>query len=232
MAVTFQWQQFSTERKQAYVLGLIAAAIAALLLVVPGRESWHAAGPANVGHERTACTACHTRAPGNVVGQAFSNLMYAVGVAESAPYFIFEPAGTEQCLACHDNPDDRHPVADFTEPEFATARAEAGVHSCLGCHQQHLGTRASVTPRVCRYCHEDTAIDDDPVDVPHTDLIVQERWDTCLGCHDFHGNHDRTVPTRMSEALPEAVIQRYLDGGASPYGPRRLTAIQTMRRER
>jgi hypothetical protein len=229
--VTFRWRQLTPERRKAYGLGIAAAAIAALLLVVPGRESWHAGGPPNVGHERTDCSACHTPAPGNAAGQVFGNLMYAVGLAESAPYFVFEPAGTEQCLACHENPDDRHPIAEFAKPEYETARQEVGVQSCLGCHQQHLGTRVSVTPRVCRYCHEDTVVDDDPVDVPHSDLFAQARWDTCLGCHDFHGNHDRTVPTRMSEVIMEAEIRRYLDGGASPYGYRRLTAIQTMRRD-
>jgi hypothetical protein len=72
-------------------------------------------------------------------------------------------------------------------------------------------------------------MDDDPLDIPHTTLIGNERWETCLGCHDFHGNHERNVPEIMSQMLTEEQIQRYLDGGKSPYGYRRLTVIQTMR---
>jgi hypothetical protein len=33
----------------------------------------------------------------------------------------------------------------------------------------------------------------------------------------------------MAEVLTEEQIQRYFDGGVSPYGHRRLTAIDTMR---
>ena len=72
-------------------------------------------------------------------------------------------------------------------------------------------------------------MDDDPLDIPHTTLIGNERWETCLGCHDFQGNHERNVPEIMSQMLTEEQIQRYLDGGKSPYGYRRLTVIQTMR---
>jgi hypothetical protein len=230
--MTFRWNRLTAEQKAAYGSGLIIAVIGAALLLSPGRESWHAAGPHNVGHDKLECIACHTPAPGNFADQAFSNVLHTVGLSESAPYFIYSPAGKEECLACHDNPDDRHPVAEFMKPEFAKARQEVGVQSCLGCHRQHLGTRVSVTPRVCRNCHEDTALDDDPLDVPHTELINEDRWDTCLGCHDFHGNHDRTAPTTMAEVLTEEQIRRYFEGGTSPYGHRRLTAIQTMRRDR
>ncbi len=228
-AFLIRWKSLTPDQQSAYRWGLIVAVIGGVLLLLPGRESWHAAGPRNIGHTKTACLDCHVPAPGNFVGQAFNNLMHAVGVSDSASHFIYAPAGNEQCLACHTNPDDRHPVAKFMEPEFIKAREAMGVQSCVSCHQEHLGIRVSVTPRVCQHCHEDTALDDDPVDVPHTTLISEQRWETCLGCHDFHGNHERTVPKLMSEALTETQIQQYLDGGLSPYGHRRLTVIQTMR---
>lgn len=223
------WKTLTRERRAVYGWGLIIAAIGGALLLMPGRESWHAAGPHNVGHTKIACNDCHAPSPGNVVGQAFSNLAYAVGLTDSARYFIYAPAGNEQCRACHEDPDNRHPVDDFLEPEFADARQAMGVQFCVSCHQQHLGIRVSVTPRVCQHCHEDTALDDDPIDVPHTTLINDQRWETCLGCHDFHGNHDREVPRMMSQMLTEEQIQHYFDGGESPYGHRRLTVIQTMR---
>lgn len=230
--MTSKWKNLTPERQASYRLGLIVALVAAVLLLMPGRESWHAKGPRNVGHGRTDCGECHTPVPGSIVGQALKNVLHAVGLADSAPYFIYAPAGKEQCLACHENPDDRHPVEKFLEPEFAPAREAAGVQTCISCHREHRGVRVSVTMRVCQNCHKDVVdidFEDDPIDVPHTTLINDERWETCLGCHDFHGNHDRTAPQLMSEALTEEQIQDYLDGGESPYGFRRLTVIQTMR---
>ncbi len=218
-----------TPEQLAYRWGLVVAAIAAVVLLLPGRESWHAAGPPNIGHTRIDCNECHAPAQGNFAGQAFKNMMHAVGLSDSEAHFIYQPASNEQCLACHENPDDRHPVAKFLKPEFATARQVMGVQSCVNCHQEHLGVRVSVTPRVCQYCHKDTDVPDDPVDIPHTTLISDQRWETCLGCHDFHGNHDRLVPKLMSQALTVEQIQQYFDGGESPYGHRRLTAIQSMR---
>ena len=224
-----RWKSLTPEQRRAYRWGLIAAAIGGVLLLFPGREFWHAAGPHNVGHSNVACNECHAPAPGNFAGQTIDILLHAVGMSDSATFFVYAPAGNEQCLDCHTNPDDRHPVAKFLEPEFAEARQAAGVQSCVNCHQEHLGVRVSVTRRVCQHCHQDTVLDDDPVDIPHNTLIDDQRWETCLGCHDFHGNHDRNVPKLMSEVLTEEQIQQYLDGGLSPYGHRRLTVIQTMR---
>ena len=224
------WKNLTPERQAAYRWGVIIAVIAGVMLLLPGRESWHAGGPFNVGHTKIECGECHTPAPGNLAAQAVSNVLHAVGLSDSAPYFIYAPAGNEQCLACHENPDDQHPLTEFMEPEYAQAREARGVQFCTSCHQQHLGVRVSVTPRVvCQHCHDDTAIDDDPIDIPHTTLISDQRWETCMGCHDMHGNHERDVPTLMSQVLTEEQIQQYFDGGISPYGYRRLTAIQTMR---
>ena len=43
-----------------------------------------------------------------------------------------------------------------------------------------------------------------------------QRWDTCLGCHDFHGNHGLSHRPARRRDRP-AAIQTYLDGGPSPY---------------
>lgn len=230
------WKKLSPEQRVAYRWGLVLAILGGVGLLLPGRESWHAAGPHNIGHSKIECRECHAPAPGNFAGQAFKNVLYAVGLSDSATHFVYVPAGNEECLACHDNPDDRHPVADFLQPEFATARQAMGVQFCVSCHQQHVGGRVSVTPTVCQYCHDNPAMldklfenQDDPVDIPHSILISDQRWETCLGCHDFHGNHDRKVPVLMSQVLSNEQIQQYFDGGESPYGHRRLTVIQTMR---
>ena len=225
-----KWTKLNPEQQAAYRWGLLIAVISGVILLLPASEDWHAAGPHNTGHTDIDCTECHAPATGNFAGQALKNMLHAVGLSDSATPFTYTPAGNDQCLACHDNPDDRHPVAKFMETEFASARETAGVQSCLGCHQQHRGVRVTVHAGVCQNCHQDTAMSDDPVDIPHTTLIRDQRWGTCLGCHDFHGNHDRAAPKRMAELLSEEQIQQYFDGGTSPYGHRRLTVIQTMRR--
>lgn len=228
-----KWKKLAPERQIAYGAGIIIAVLGAVLLLLPGNESWHAAGPANSGHTRIQCSECHIRAPGNFIGQAFENLFQAVGLSDSAANFVFQPVGNEECLRCHLNPDDRHPLVDFLEAKFEQPRQAMGVQFCVSCHQEHLGVRVSVTPLVCQYCHEEIVpmeLEDDPVDVPHTSLIENQRWETCLGCHDFHGNHDREVPILMSQSLTPEQIQQYLDGGNSPYSHRRLTVIQTMQR--
>ncbi|MEE9322644.1 MAG: hypothetical protein V3U76_19540 [Granulosicoccus sp.] len=67
----------------------------------------------------------------------------------------------------------------------------------------------------------------DPVDIPHKDLIDSERWYTCLGCHDFHGNHVMQTETIVDKALPEETIDDYFGGRKSPYSSKKkYLAIQ------
>ena len=39
-----------------------------------------------------------------------------------------------------------------------------------------------------------------------------------MACHDFHGNHDRPVPQRLTAGIPTESLLDYLDGGPDPYG--------------
>ena len=224
-----KWKNLPRNLRIAYVWGMVVATVGAVVLLIPGREEWHSAGPMNVGHGKIDCGECHTPAPGNFVAQAFSNVLYSVGVADSAPDFVYQSAGNDQCSACHENPDNRHPAREFEAPDFADARAERQVQLCVTCHQEHLGHRVSIEPDFCRLCHAKTELCDDPIDVAHATLAADERWETCLGCHDYHGNHERNVPELMSEVLPVEEIQAYFDGADSPYGFRRLTAVATVR---
>lgn len=78
--------------------------------------------------------------------------------------------------------------------------------------------RATVaSPDYCQHCHEETQMKKDPLDISHETLVSTERWDTCLGCHDFHGNHVMEVPLRVHDATSPDLIQAYLRGGDSPY---------------
>ena len=61
-------------------------------------------------------------------------------------------------------------------------------------------------------------VKDDPLDVPHSDLVSNENWASCLTCHDFHGNHMHSVPTRMADRLRESEILDYFDSETDPYG--------------
>jgi len=123
--------------------------------------------------------------------------------------------------------DDRHPVYRFLEPRFADARAALAPQACTSCHAEHTGRRATVEPTACRHCHADIELQSDPVSTPHAELARVGAWDTCLGCHDFHGNHAITVPTALTDAASPAAIERYLAGGESPYeGEIRHTALQ------
>ena len=46
----------------------------------------------------------------------------------------------------------------------------------------------------------------------------RDEVDTCLGCHDYHGNHKRPTQTKLGDAYATKAILDYLAGGTSPYG--------------
>ncbi|MBA3539702.1 MAG: cytochrome c3 family protein, partial [Deltaproteobacteria bacterium] len=159
-------------------------------------------------------------APGTVRQQLQNVARDRLGLAAVAVDVGFRAVTNDQCLACHDRPDDRHPVFRFLEPRFAEARATLHPEQCSSCHREHNGVRVTtVEPTYCRTCHATTTFERDPLDVPHRELVATERWDTCLGCHDFHGNHGMTAPHRLQDAILLDQIRTYFGGGPSPYPP-------------
>ena len=52
--------------------------------------------------------------------------------------------------------------------------------------------------------------------------MKQKRWKTCLGCHDFHGNHRMTVETKLENIINERHIREYFSGGRDPYSPEKI----------
>ena len=52
----------------------------------------------------------------------------------------------------------------------------------------------------------------------HAELLENEDWATCLQCHDFHGNHVRDVPRKLTQGISQEIVLRYLKGGPDPYG--------------
>ena len=101
----------------------------------------------------------------------------------------------------------------------------------MSCHKEHTGVRASSTPDNCQLCHEEIKIKDDPIDIPHTELIKTENWDSCLGCHDFHGNHIMDVPTHTKNMIDIKIIQNYFDGGEDPYSKEKTAKSKETRYE-
>jgi hypothetical protein len=195
--------------------GLSAAVIVAV--VWPGSRPLQKPGPMNVGHETLECGSCHRPAPGTTRQQLQANTRTFLGLRASYVDFGMRAVENADCRSCHDRPDDRHPVYRFLEPRFAEARAAIEPQACTSCHGEHTGRRATVEPTACRHCHADMDLQRDPISTPHAELARTGAWDTCLGCHDFHGNHAISVPTALSDAASPAAIERYLAGGESPY---------------
>jgi hypothetical protein len=187
-------------------------------LMAPGQERWHAPGTMNVGHENLECQNCHTPAPGTVRQQLQANLRFVLGQRQDPADFGNQDVTNRDCLACHERPFDRHPVFRFNEPRFAEARRDLGANQCQSCHGEHQGAKVTAEATYCSECHSELEMEDDPIDVPHATLVEAERWDTCLGCHDFHGNHERQTQTKLKQVVTPERISEYFAGGKSPYG--------------
>lgn len=204
--------------------GLGALAVAAMLS--PGLQRLRAPGPMNVGHAQLECSSCHVEAPGSTRQQLQSNARSALGLRSASVDFGLQHVTNDACRACHDRPDDRHPVYRFLEPRFADARAALAPQECTSCHGEHVGRRATVEPDACRHCHAELALEHDPISISHAELVASAAWSTCLGCHDFHGNHEGGPPTALADAVALEHIRDYLAGGPSPYGAVRHPATR------
>ena len=204
-------------RRVGSVLGSVIAGLALTGLVWPGNEHWSAAGPMNIGHEQLTCDSCHRPAPGTIRQQLQANARFAIGLRAEPVDFGERRVENTDCLSCHERPFDRHPVSRFAEPRFEKARAMATVQRCDGCHREHSGKRVTSAVTVCENCHSDVKLRVDPVDVSHETLARTRRFSTCLGCHDFHGNHVMKPAEHMSSVIALDRIEAYLNGGRSPY---------------
>lgn len=203
-----------------YALGLVIGLF--IIFVLPVDQDWHEPGPANSGHENLDCADCHVDAAGTLRQQIQANVGYWLGLRKSGAVFGHYDVSNDNCLACHDRPNDRHPVYRFLEPRFLEARQAISPQRCESCHLEHQGRRVTIDATFCVYCHTDLDLADDPIDVPHIELVAQENWTSCMGCHDFHGNHIMEVPTRLADQMdPQSILDYFLDA-PSPYSDTRL----------
>lgn len=213
-----RWFAFRYKNHLGYFVGLLFGVIGVFLLMAEAQDDWHSPGLANSGHEKLECTDCHRQAPGTIRQQIQANIKHMLGIRQNDAYFRFNSVGNTYCLDCHDRPDDRHPVQRFNEPRFAEVREKLHPELCIACHSEHHNVRVTQTNiGFCQNCHEEFTLKHDPISVPHQMLAKQQRWETCLGCHDFHGNHKMAVPNNLNQAIPASKINSYFKGADSPY---------------
>lgn len=207
-----------TRQNIAFFLGLMVGAGCVILFFLPENKALLIPGEMNTGHQDIACDNCHIPATGTLRQQIQANVRYVLGIRPKAADYGRSSVANEQCLGCHRRPDDLHPVFLFFEPRFKDARAELQPQECVSCHREHSGVRVTVSDSgFCRTCHEKLVLQDDPISTSHEQLIKQEQWQTCLGCHDFHGNHKMTTLKQLDKALAPQQIRHYFKGADSPY---------------
>jgi hypothetical protein len=196
---------------------LLGAVIAAAVMASPLYLHLLNPGPMIPGHEALSCVSCRSEAPGTARQQIQANVAYWLGLRQTRAAFGFKAPASPDCTGCHERPDDPHSLHRFAEPRFAEALKTVAADSCLGCHQEHQGARVSSDTTFCSACHSDLALKGDPLDVPHRTLVAQAKWSGCLGCHDYHGNHDRKTQQRLADAYDVMTIRSYLSAGPDPY---------------
>jgi hypothetical protein len=124
----------------------------------------------------------------------------------------------KECLNCHERSNDVHPTHRFMEPKFSSARDAIKPEKCTSCHNEHQGERITIEQiDFCQHCHLDTEVKNDPLTISHDQLISNEEWNTCLQCHDFHGNHIFELITELKDTIPVKEVREYFEGGKDPY---------------
>jgi len=198
--------KISPLRKRQVIGGSIGLVIGILIFVflsLDSSEEYVSLGPMNTGHEEISCVTCHADAEGNLSQQLQTNLTYMVVGTKDVK--------AKNCLECHDRPNDRHPTYSFTEPRFKDAVKNIDVTTCITCHSEHHGERVTIPKaNYCFNCHQDLAVEEDPLDISHEELGKLEA--------DFHGNHTYHVPEKMKDTIPLKIIDAYLRGGEDPFG--------------
>lgn len=202
-------------------IGIVLSVICYVVLTLPSNEDLVSLGPMNTGHENLKCMDCHVKAPGTTLQQIEANFLHLIGQRNNQVEFGHLDVDTKKCQACHDRPNDRHPVHRFTEPRFNDARKQIAVTECETCHLEHKGLRVTLDidkATYCKNCHEDLVMKNDPLDISHEDLIKAGLWSSCLQCHDFHGNHFMETATSVKDTISYQAIKAYFEGKSSPYG--------------
>jgi len=175
------------------------------------------------GHENLECSSCHHDEQGSFRQQLQANIQYLLNNRKEAVSVGLRPVENNECIRCHERPNDRHPVYRFREPKYLEAKEKIKADKCVACHLEHKSKRMSVAMDFCMHCHDDLKLKEDPVDVSHQQLIKDKNWDSCLGCHDYHGNHDMKTEVKLENAVAVKDLKNYFNRGSHPYPGKIIT---------
>lgn len=213
-------------RFKAYLAGAVLTVLP-LLVLLPDLQQSRPHGHPNVGHEKVKCIACHAESPASTRQALQAKARHLVGLRETGAVLGMQPVTSATCVQCHANPDDRHAPHRFLEPRFEQARAETGAQQCVSCHREHTGVRVTAASTgYCVSCHSQMKVEGDRTTPTHDYLVRNKRWETCLQCHDYHGNHKWRAPLRLVDAATVDVLDRYMKTGPSPFGATVVKAKQ------
>lgn len=200
-----------------YLLGIIVSLIVLLYFVTPSSEIHLVSGPLLPGHENLKCYSCHKDQQGTLRQQMQANAQYLLNNRKDFVPVGLRPVENSECLKCHDRANDHHPVYRFREPKYRKVRESIKANTCVACHIEHKSKRISVKRTFCVNCHDKLKLKNDPLDVTHQQLVKQKKWNTCLRCHDFHGNHDMKTVTNLEDSVPLVTLDNYFNRGKNPY---------------
>jgi len=205
------------QQRVGHVVGALAGMGVVVFFLIPGNASYYSRGPLTAGHEKLKCEWCHKATTGSLRQKLQANVQYALNNRSTLVPLGYRAVVNDDCLACHERSDDRHPVFRFFEPRYAKARQLIKPQYCVSCHVEHSGKRVSIAPTFCSVCHKELTLKKDPISVSHETLVRTKQWRTCLGCHDFHGNHRMKTPTDIRDAFADQKIMDYLTDGPAVY---------------
>jgi len=206
-----------SRRRIGYGLGAIFLVVVVSVLTLPQSIEFHATGPSNIGHEELQCHQCHKGALGTMRQRIQANIQYIFGNRSEAESFGLKPVTNKECIYCHERPNDRHPVYRFFEPKYQKVQQAIEPQYCVSCHREHTGERVTRSMTFCHNCHDELIVKNDSISIRHQELVTKKDWESCLGCHDYHGNHRMTVETEYSNKLSTIEIYKYFDFAESPY---------------
>jgi len=225
----FAKKNFRRRQNLGLAVGVTVGVVSLLWLSIHSNSQLHAPGSMNTGHEKLLCEDCHQKSEGSLRQKLQANVRYWLNDRQAYVPLGHKPVANEHCLECHERPNERHPVFRFFEPRFKKARAEIGAQFCVSCHREHTGVRVSADLRFCAVCHQRLDLKNDPLLkasnpqaaeatlTSHLQLVKTKRWQTCLGCHDFHGNHRMKTAASMDQLIKPGEINAYFQGAKSPY---------------
>ena len=213
-------------RAKAYIAGALLTLLP-LLVLLPALQDLRPHGHPNVGHEQLKCVACHAESTATLRQSLQAKVKHTLGLRETGAVMGMQAVTTATCTQCHANPADRHAPHRFLEPRFEKARAETGAQQCVSCHREHSGVRiTAASTGYCVSCHSDMKVRDDKTSPTHDHLVRGQRWDTCLQCHDYHGNHKWRAPLRLVDATTVESLEKYMKTGPSPFGTPVIKAVR------